>query len=182
MLKKKVLVNGISNLSDARYCAGMMVDFLSFELNENHNDHIPVAKIKEIKDWLSGPQIGGRFTEWSENIDWETFRPDFLILTNPSDLKRAKEKASVIFLETDNVNNHDEFDGLIYTGNELDSLLEIVSIPVFVDLFSQNQTIEQLSIDKRITGIGLRGQKESRPGFSQYDELMDALEALEEDI
>ncbi len=182
MLKKKVLVNGISNLSDARYCAGMMVDFLSFELNENHEDSIPVDKIKEIKDWLSGPQIGGRLTEWTEGIDWETLKPDFLIITDESLLGKAQEKAPVIFFETSQSSISGNFDALIYTGDDLETMTDKVLIPIFVDLMSQNSTLEELSENDKITGIGLRGQKESRPGFSQYDELMDALEALEEDF
>lgn len=182
MLKKKVLVNGISNLSDARYCAGMMVDFLSFELNEAHEDFIPANKIKEIIDWLSGPQTGGRLTEWTENIDWNTLKPDFLILTDPSLLSKAREKASVIFLESNKADNLTDFDAIIYTGSNLESVAESVEIPLFVDLASQNLSIAELGDHKFVTGIGLRGQKESRPGFSQYDELMEALEALEEDF
>ena len=37
-LKYFVHVSSISNLSDARYCSGMMVDSLGYNLDENSNN------------------------------------------------------------------------------------------------------------------------------------------------
>ena len=34
--KKFVKIRGVNNLSDARYCSGMMVDVIGFNLNSNH--------------------------------------------------------------------------------------------------------------------------------------------------
>ena len=53
MLKTKVKVSSIENLSDARYCAGMGVEWLGFPLA------MPVEKLEEIRNWLAGVQIVG---------------------------------------------------------------------------------------------------------------------------
>src|SRR5690349_1880504 len=53
MLITKVKVGQVTNLSEARYCAGMGVDFLSF----------PIASVDpktylEITGWVAGPKFG----------------------------------------------------------------------------------------------------------------------------
>jgi hypothetical protein len=53
MLKTKVKVSSIENLSDARYCAGMGVEWLGFPLA------MPLEKFAEIRNWLAGVQIVG---------------------------------------------------------------------------------------------------------------------------
>jgi phosphoribosylanthranilate isomerase len=51
-LKTKVKAGNITNLSDARYCAGMGVDWLSFPAEK-----VNPVKFKEITDWVTGPQF-----------------------------------------------------------------------------------------------------------------------------
>ena len=57
MLKTLVKVSSISNLSDARYCAGMGVDLLGFPIQD-----ITLEKFTEIRNWLAGVQIVGEFS------------------------------------------------------------------------------------------------------------------------
>ncbi|MFM1835376.1 MAG: hypothetical protein RJA04_63, partial [Bacteroidota bacterium] len=49
MLKTLVKVSAITNLSDARYCAGMGVDLLGFPLGK-----ISIDQFTEIRNWLAG--------------------------------------------------------------------------------------------------------------------------------
>ena len=44
-LKYFVHVSSISNLSDARYCSGMMVNSLGFNLDENSKNKLEIEKI-----------------------------------------------------------------------------------------------------------------------------------------
>jgi phosphoribosylanthranilate isomerase len=53
-LQIKVQVSAITNLTDARYCAGMGVDSLGFCIDENSNDFIGYKKIQDIMQWISG--------------------------------------------------------------------------------------------------------------------------------
>ena len=64
-LKTTVLVNGINNLSDARYCAGMGADMMGFNLDESHGSHLTEDTFKEITGWVSGIQLVGEFEEAS---------------------------------------------------------------------------------------------------------------------
>ena len=50
-LKYFVHVSSISNLSDARYCSGMMVDSLGYNLDENSNNILSIDSVKEISQW-----------------------------------------------------------------------------------------------------------------------------------
>ena len=56
-LKTFVKVGSITNLSDARYCAGMMVDMLGFRSVEGQEGYIKPAQFQEIRGWISGPLV-----------------------------------------------------------------------------------------------------------------------------
>ena len=43
-----VKVGSIRNLSDARYCAGMMVDVLGFSINPNDKNYIKEEETQDI--------------------------------------------------------------------------------------------------------------------------------------
>jgi hypothetical protein len=40
-MPKTTLVKSITSLSEARYCSGMMVDYISFDLNPESVDYVP---------------------------------------------------------------------------------------------------------------------------------------------
>ena len=54
-LKTKVKVGNITNLSDARYCAGMGVDMLGFPVSGTNG--LSLEKFKEINGWVTGPEL-----------------------------------------------------------------------------------------------------------------------------
>ncbi|NVO86705.1 beta/alpha barrel domain-containing protein [Hymenobacter terrestris] len=56
-----VLVRGINNLSDARYCAGMGADGLIFTLDPSLPGAVDVATLKELAGWVAGVEIIGEF-------------------------------------------------------------------------------------------------------------------------
>src|SRR4051812_19134719 len=56
-LKTVVKVGNISNLSDARYCAGMGVDMLGFRVLEKQENFISPRLFQEIRGWVSGPKV-----------------------------------------------------------------------------------------------------------------------------
>ena len=56
-----VKVGNITNLSDARYCAGMGVDMLGFCFEKKSEQYIDPESYKEIIGWISGPQLVGEF-------------------------------------------------------------------------------------------------------------------------
>ena len=56
-----VLVRGINNLSDARYCAGMGADGLIFTLDPTLPGAVDAATVKELAGWVAGVEIIGEF-------------------------------------------------------------------------------------------------------------------------
>ncbi|MCB2376988.1 hypothetical protein LGH70_05310 [Hymenobacter sp. BT635] len=60
-----VLVRGINNLSDARYCAGMGADYLTFRLDPSLPGHLEPALVQELSGWVAGVQLIGEFDSLS---------------------------------------------------------------------------------------------------------------------
>ncbi|RYY17652.1 MAG: hypothetical protein EOO36_09395 [Cytophagaceae bacterium] len=56
-----VLVRGINNLSDARYCAGMGAQGLIFTLDANLPGAVDGATARELAGWVAGVDIIGEF-------------------------------------------------------------------------------------------------------------------------
>ena len=59
MLALPVLVRGINNLSDARYCAGMGATGLIFTLDPALPDAVAPATVRELAGWVAGVDIIG---------------------------------------------------------------------------------------------------------------------------
>ena len=183
MLKRKVLVNGISNLSDARYCAGMFVDYLSFELNPSHPDYIALDKVIEIKNWLSGVKIGGRLTEWPDNLtetNWTDLALDFIIINNADNRTKALTLVDELFFEVGQEQvDLSKYKNILANAGVFESM-ETLHSSVFVGPDVTLDMMDSLLANENIAGIALKGNHEERPGESSYEDLMDVLEALEE--
>ncbi len=196
-LKTKVKVGQVTNLSEARYCAGMGVDLLGFPIG-SQPDQLSLDQAKEIIGWIAGPQL---VFEMNPCLDAHAlqqvtgFSPDCpiemsmehlsmecaatlgnhpLILSaeyqDRMDLikKSAGLNVKYIILKSDNSNmNWDEI-GLLNAH-----------IPVLIAYHGPGQLSEL--IQHPITGIALSGTAESKPGLKEYNHLADILEALETD-
>src|SRR5215831_10500514 len=72
MLITKIKVGQVTNLSEARYCAGMGVDFLSFPISS-----IDPKTYQEITGWVVGPKLGVEAN--SKNINTaQEYKADFI--------------------------------------------------------------------------------------------------------
>ena len=60
-LLTSVLVRGINNLSDARYCAGMGADYLTFRLDPALPGAVTPELVQELSSWVAGVQLIGEF-------------------------------------------------------------------------------------------------------------------------
>ncbi|GAA4007921.1 hypothetical protein GCM10022408_20050 [Hymenobacter fastidiosus] len=56
-----VLVRGINNLSDARYCAGMGAEYLTFRLDPALPGYLQPEAVRELSGWVAGVQLVGEF-------------------------------------------------------------------------------------------------------------------------
>ncbi len=147
-LKVQVIASNITNLTDARYFAAYGVQYLLFDLTE-----IDIAGIKEIVDWVSGPETLLLFSaDNSDNID-----------------------EAVLKLEPYAIGSKGEVD-LSY----LEGHINIISVneepPMDIELEGHRYSLFESSMEQ--SHIILRGSSESKVGFKSFDDLDEILENL----
>lgn len=192
MDKKKILVRNISNLSEARYCAGMLVDFISFELDQNEVNFIDLKKFSEIKGWINGIELLGNSVSLTLNeikelikerdLDGFIFDYSQINLIELLDCKIKILQIPINQLFTIDENIKSKIDYLIIYGEkkdiDKDLLKEIqLTIPVFLGFNFENVTLDC----ENLSGFAFNGTIELKPGYSSYNDLMDALEFLDQD-
>lgn len=204
-LKTFVKVSTVNNLSDARYCAGMYVNWMGFNLEENSSNYVSPQKFKEITEWLSGLEYVGEF---------ENSHPDTILATikdyDISLIQICEEAHVQMLLNTDftiilkqQIRNNDDLLHLISIApslhdNDVILLLEsdISTInrelsgslkhlaeqtPVLLGFGFDAATVEEVLEKTQVKGIALNGGNEIKPGLKDFDELADILETLEEE-
>lgn len=190
-LKTLVKVGNISNLSDARYCAGMGVDMLGFAAIEGKAGYIPPKLYQDIRGWVAGPsavlELYGLTKHHSFSKLLEDYRPDY-IETGVDELQFIPSSAGQSMIVS--VHSDDDFQKieswktsvqyLLISEYKKDLIKEASKLgPVILSLHSP--TALNLLESFPIKGIALNGSAEVRPGFKSYDDLADVLEKLEID-
>lgn len=198
-LKTLVKVSNITNLSDARYCAGMGVEMIGFVMDKFSADYTSPEKMKEIKSWVAGVQVVGE----TQSADYEEVKalveayeidvlqiseagllPQIADLGKPVILKLEFESAYLEdylerysqFVEFFLVDGGDFSDFARYTLKEYS-----FNYPIVLDFGITAENVNELLEEMQIKGIALKGSNEIRPGYKDYDELSEILEVLEED-
>lgn len=203
-LKTLVKVSEVNNLSDARYCAGMGVDMVGFNLNEGSDNYINPENFLAITGWLEGVKFVAEFENTlPDNLT--TYLSDYSVqfiqvnkpelvnellqsnLEIPIILKlTAKNELSVyrsVFQELGETVSHflieSEKEEVISetSFNELKHTAAQNNILVGYGIFPNN--LEQILEGIKPIGIALKGGNEIRPGYKDFDELADILEELE---
>ncbi|WP_111669690.1 phosphoribosylanthranilate isomerase [Algoriphagus litoralis] len=201
-LRTFVKLNQISNLTDARYGAGMYVDLLGFNLNVDTENYITPAQFKELTGWVSGVEFVGEFSHESQpnileivkeypGITWIEFdRIEVLeglvgqgyaliYKMNLEDVKHIEpevaselHKSGIIF-HVVSKDNHLKVDD----ANVITKLAERCKVILGVGINSEN--VLKLVKGLKIFGISLDGGQESKPGLKDMTELSEILEKLE---
>lgn len=194
MLKTLVKVSAITNLSDARYCAGMGVDLLGFPLGK-----ISIDQFTEIRNWLAGVQIVGEFsTHDAAEIKAKVaeYKPDVIEIDTKVNLVAIQDitipKILRINIDTDNLpavfaSSAPYVSQFLLVGDGPDSLqgmegsVEIWSAqyPIILGLEIPEDDLDEWIEQSSIKGIGLMSGEEDRPGFRDFTDLMNILEKLE---
>ncbi|WP_164969635.1 hypothetical protein [Aquirufa rosea] len=194
MLKTRVKVSSIDNLSDARYCAGMGVDWLGFAL-----DQMPLEKYKEIRNWLSGVEIVAELSGLSIDQIKEilvSYAPDWIEIDSSIPLPHLLEfnipKMMRVNIDSDNL------PALFATAAPYVSYFVLVAdspeslqgmedqiqtwaaqYPVILGIELPEEDLDEWVEQTSIQGIGLVAGQEDRPGFRDFSDLMSILEKLE---
>lgn len=189
-LRTTVKVSHISNLSDARYCSGMGVEMLGFRVIPGADHYLSPNVYQDIRGWLAGPGIVAELyglTSEAQILDVvQTYAPDYFELS-AAEYKRfaaALHLPCIIYFsdpgEITSVLGRENFSHALVDEHVSCADLASVTAPVLVRISSLDRMREKLS-QGCFRGIVLEGPKEQRPGVTNYEQLGDILEALEED-
>lgn len=192
MLKTKIIAADLQNLTDARYFAAWLVDYMSFNLSDPTLD---LPKIKEIMDWVEGPIFSAQYTGLENRSDieakLEALSIDHLIL-GPyakeelinSDWQVTKtilldeDLGEVIADRTYIVQSSKAFGDI--PQEKKSKLSELCnSHNIYLDCDFKPTEIQEI-LNLGITGLVLRGGEEEKVGVKSYDDLDEILEALED--
>lgn len=184
-LKTKVKAGNITNLSDARYCAGMGVDWLSFPI-----DSVNPTTFKEITDWVAGPQFImelnkpeaiDRIHQYAVNMLEISHQQLILIDQFPTKKWMISLPLSEWATTKDKLINYK--DRIIYLlinpdQGDLQMVSEIANyFSVLINQSGSFSLNELLALP--IEGINVTGEDELKPGLKDFEKLSSVLEELE---
>lgn len=180
-LKTFVKVGSITNLSDARYCAGMGADMLGFRVVEGQENFISPAAFQEIRGWVTGPtvvaEIYGLKSHAALNSILENYRPDYLELSLAE--LNLIEVISIPYIlnlaKGDTPSGEPE-----YILTKTDSGIPETSVKRLIEL-KTGDNVDEVLKRYNIYGIALKGSQEEKPGLKDYQELAEIFEILETD-
>ena len=195
-LKTLVKVGNISNLSDARYCAGMGVEMLGFTVIEGRENFIPSKSYQEIRGWVSGPsvvaEVYGLHAETNITAIRNDYSPDFLELsvddlpnlsdkTLPLILLTTEDSLTKNLIQLNSIKERIAFLILEESNNTWSFIEKTAAIfPVLVALES-SLNLPGVLEKTNLKGIVLNGSQELKPGLKDYDQLAEVLEQLDTD-
>ena len=179
-LKTFVKVGCITNLSDARYCAGMGVDMLGFRTVEGQENYIPPAQFQEIRGWISGPLVVAEAYGITNPADLtsilENYKPDYLEMG----LQELSLFSTLPLPLVLSVQENDILDALPVEPAYLVSKHPFqTSIPLLVEIQSKDDVPGML--ETNVKGFVLKGGTELKPGLKDFEVMHDVLELLEID-
>jgi phosphoribosylanthranilate isomerase len=203
-LKTFVKISEVNNLSDARYCAGMTVNLMGFNLNKESDYFISPENFMELTGWLSGLEFVGEFGHASEeaiNAIIDEYEINYLQTDNPAILPLFPERKKILRFDMDKISDAAEVkltmeqtvdqvefflfeseNGIVYKDNILDQVLALAkSFPVILGFNITDDNVMHYVKNTALKGIALKGGDEIRPGYKDFDELADILETLEID-
>lgn len=206
MLTRTVKISNVTNLSDARYCAGMGVEMLGFSIDEDSTHYISPKKFEDICSWLSGVTLVAETAQTDPEIILQALSqypvhavqvesPGLLnylhsetglpvILRISVDTYEAGEISSILNRYGDDVAH-------FLLESDKDAELSDEWMQVLGALSTEYSLLVGFGLDNEFSvsaltelfpsiGIALRGSEEIRPGFKDFGSMMDILEALEE--
>jgi phosphoribosylanthranilate isomerase len=192
-LQTRVKINSVTHLSDARYCAGMGVEWIGFCLDSTHPSYISPSQFLELSGWITGVQLIGEFFK-----------------QNCEEIKTTLQNYAVQWIQTDRA---DELSSIRQLGYPtILRLFEAIELPPFQhnlpdlylllelnDHLSKEHITEwkkkypdyklligkgitkenSLSLATAVNGIALNGSHEVKTGYSDFETLASILETLE---
>ncbi|HZY81563.1 MAG TPA: hypothetical protein VFE50_18700 [Cyclobacteriaceae bacterium] len=187
-LKTKVKVGRVTNLSEARYCAGMGVDLLGFPVG---NDGLKPEQYRQMIEWVAGPEFVLEVHQ-SQTQDLKSITdnyPGHYIQIGRHQLSWLSDKSLNFILAIEPKDWVSLYGDLIAYENikfvELQSvdLSAARAVSTYFPVLLSTNSLENLTevLKLNAAGVSLIGSDEEKPGIKDYSNVADILEALEVD-
>ncbi len=202
-LRTFVKTGSITNLSDARYCAGMGVEILGFCLDATSADFVSPQQFQSIAGWIAGVQFAGEVLD-ADQVDLKALLPHYSVqwlqIENASDweeLARLEiplickvpwQAESTAHWFNERYSAVAPFVSLFLLESDLTELTESMryeignvakQYEILLGFGLESYSILSLLEQMPLKGVALRGSHEIRPGYKEFGELADILETLE---
>ena len=198
-LKTIVKISTVTNLSDARFGAGMGVEMLGFNLNPSTPGYLDANTYTELGEWISGVKYVGEahgMTATKVTDQLKHYQVDLLEVSDAQLLQEISGLQLPIIYRVDLTETAPaELEDLLselqpdvkfflVEGKTDEAGLDIISelavrYPIMLGLDLEAEEIIDWVEEEEIRGIALRGSEEIRPGYKDYDTMADILEAIE---
>lgn len=201
-LRTFVKINRVTNLTDARYCAGMNVNVMGFSLESDSAHFLTPTQFSEITGWISGIEFAAEFKTatseeilgilesyphitWIESENLETlielqasglkliYKQPFENVVKWNDTLVEKIKKHAISLHLTSLNNSS-----IPEKHELNIDFSKL-FKVILGFGITPETVKNILSTYEISGLALDSGDEIKPGLRDFDELADILEILQ---
>ncbi|ALW86200.1 hypothetical protein AUC43_14540 [Hymenobacter sedentarius] len=192
-----LLIRGINNLSDARYCAGMGADKLTFILDPALPGHLDTKTVKELAGWIAGVELIGEFDQLSApeiNAISAECALDAVLLRRPRTATELAEIAPPVYVELtfETAAQPEDFSaapvGFVLELPEvipvegLDTLRQACDrSPLWLGPGLDPERAHYLATHLRLAGLSFPSGDEVKPGLRDFDQLEAVFEALEND-
>lgn len=202
-LKTFVKVSNISNLSDARYCAGMGAEMLGFAVEQDAENYIEPQAYSEMIAWLSGVEFVAEFTKSNLqeiNHILEKYPTHAIQTENEEVLAKLLENVQKqeidtlpikILFRTENLETlellAEKYASIVaffilpnatsYTIEQIEPLTKKYNI--LLENLGSLSEVETFLQNTQAKGLVLQGTKEIAPGLKDFDDLAEILEGLE---
>ncbi|WP_156175892.1 beta/alpha barrel domain-containing protein [Hymenobacter terrenus] len=192
-----LLIRGINNLSDARYCAGMGADKLTFVLDPTLPGHLDTKTVKELASWIAGVELIGEFGQLSAyeiNALSTECALDAVLLRHPRTNEELAEIAPPVYIEIAAESLAavqflpDSVAGLVIelpetiAAETTAALVPIASSrPLWLGPGLHPQRARELASQLHLAGLSFPAGDEVKPGLRDFDQLEAVFEALEID-
>ncbi len=183
-----VYVSRITNLSDARYCAGMGADMLGFVVDPAHRDYVSPESYQQMIGWIAGP---GRVIEPGPTplADVTTaaaeYAADYIHITvdRLSDFRDASVPliVEVGFLDAARAMNEPNKAIAFWMVTDVPDDVKASYFqgrPVLIARIGLEGSAAAFLSRCGASGIVLKGSHEAAPGLKDYDHLSQILEEL----
>ena len=178
MLKAKIKISQITNLTDARYFAAWGVDYLGFDIDPNSEHFTSPSVVAEIAEWVEGPEMVLESIHAPDEIllnDYRKLLQGIIVETAVTGRDHLtafidqKNHETYVILHGTNTWSSISLSTIDALIKEYDHLL--LDIP-----FGINEV--DMILDSGVSGFVLRGGKEEKVGFKSYDDMDELFDFL----